>query len=101
MHWCYMASQKLVEFSVWREVDPTKLLMTTLSVEEAHQYEKLLKLKLPKVPLTDNHNMNWLFALWGNANMIKIFLCIYFPISVYFSFICYPYACHATSAMLF
>lgn len=53
-----MAGLKLTEFGVWRDVEPTKLLMLILSEEEAERYEKLVKLKLPKIPPTDSRNMD-------------------------------------------
>lgn len=78
MHWCYMAGPKLVEFGVWWDVDPTKLLMPTLSEKEAKQYEELVKLKLPKIALTDSRNIDWLFALLGNGNTIRFSLAFIF-----------------------
>lgn len=59
---------------MWREVDQAKLLILTLSVEEAERYEKLVNFKLPKVRLTDSRNMDWIFTLRGNDNTIRFSL---------------------------
>lgn len=74
-HWCYLVGPKLVEFGVWREVKPTKLMMPTSLLEEATRYEKLVKFKLPKVSFTDSRDMDWLFAQWGNGNTMTFFTC--------------------------
>lgn len=68
----------MAEFGVWREVEPSKLLMPNLSPEEARTYAKLVDLKIPKVILNHNRDMDWLFGLWGNGNIIGFsFACIY------------------------
>lgn len=62
-HWCYISGLKLAEFVVWRAVDPNKLLMPELSIEEVQAYDKLVRSDVPKVPLSDSRDMDWLSAL--------------------------------------
>lgn len=44
--------------------------MPSLTTDEAKAYEKLVKLAISKVTLTNNRNMDWLFILWGSGNKI-------------------------------
>lgn len=51
-------------------MEPNDLLIRTLTDEEAQAYGDLVKLNLPKVPLSDSRDMDWLFALWGSGNRL-------------------------------
>lgn len=73
---------KLAEFGVYRNVELNDLLMPTLTEEEAHAYDDLVKLDILKVPLSDSGNMDWLFALRGSGNIILLL------ILKFFSFFC-------------
>lgn len=55
-------------------------MMPELSTEEVRAYEKLVRSDILKVPLSDNRDMDWLFALWDSGNMLILTRIITLPL---------------------
>lgn len=78
---------KLAELGVYRNVELNDLLMPTLTEEEAHAYDDLVKLDILKVPLSDSGNMDCLFALRGSGNIILLLILKFFSFFLPYFFI--------------
>ena len=103
---------KLAEYGVWRAVDPSKLLMPTLEPEETKAYTKLVDSGIPKVPLSSSRDVDWLFALWGNGNLLShaypfafsfllcsAFCCVQFNVYIFLSLLLY--SCLSNAVVFF
>lgn len=66
--WFYISGSKIVGYSTWRLVKPTKLIMPDLTSEEDNDYIALNGLEMGKIPRSDNRRNDWIFILWGSGN---------------------------------
>lgn len=70
-HWCFINRPKLTVFSVWREVNPsTLLIMPNLSDKEKDLYAALVDTKLEKLGSEEFRDKDWLLSLWGGGNSL-------------------------------
>lgn len=69
----YISGHKLVKYSVWREVDPARVIAPGLNDVDTEDYAKLCAPQNPnQILLHISRDKGWLLDLWGIDN--KVFL---------------------------
>ena len=67
--WFYISGPRIARYSVWREVEPSSVIMPDLSPSEAAQYVVLNESEMGTVPLSLSRSEDWIFGLWGSGNL--------------------------------
>ncbi|XP_074376603.1 uncharacterized protein LOC141718130 [Apium graveolens] len=67
-HWCYVSGPRLASMSVWRDVNPSLLLMPSLTLEEKENYTALVDVSVKKLGPVEFRDKDWLFSLWGGVS---------------------------------
>ncbi|XP_074363957.1 uncharacterized protein LOC141704649 [Apium graveolens] len=67
-HWCYVSGPRLAAMSVWLDVNPSMLLMPSLTLEEKENYTALVDVRVKKLGPAEFRDKDWLFSLWGGVS---------------------------------
>lgn len=65
--WFQISGPKVGEFSVWREVDVSRVVMLKLTEIEEHDYQTLCLTPTERITLQTSRDPDWLLGLWGTG----------------------------------
>ncbi|XP_074352149.1 uncharacterized protein LOC141691316 [Apium graveolens] len=66
-HWCYVSGPRLAAMSIWCDVNPSLLLMPSLTLEEKENYTALVDVSVKKLGPGEFREKDWLFSLWVSS----------------------------------